>query len=193
MNVKFSNPEIVTLAVYLVGGNQDYVDTEDIAIKVSELAPGRFSWRKYPQQINIEKVRTSLSDAKKPKNGGFLLGKHSQGWLLSEAGLKFSKSRVSDLKNADIARQPLNKKEIAWYRNEKIRMLSTNAFEKANSNKIDNITLQEAEIFFRLDEYIRGQARERKVSRIVTAFSDDPDLGTIIKTLAKKVRKNDRN
>jgi hypothetical protein len=191
MNVKFSNSEIVTIAVFLVGGNQDYVDTEDIAIKVSELAPGRFSWRKYPEQINIEKVRTSLSDAKKPKNGGFLLGKHSQGWLLSEAGLKFSKSRLSDLENTDISRQPINKKEIAWYRSEKIRMLATNAFEKANSNNLDDITPLEAETFFRLDEYVKGQARERKVSRIVTAFSDDPDLGIIIKNLAKKVRKND--
>ena len=68
-------------------------------------------------------------------------------------------------------------------------MLSTNAFEKANSNQIDNITLQEAEIFFRLDEYVKGQAREKKESRIVTAFYDDPDLVTIIKTIAKNVRK----
>jgi hypothetical protein len=83
MNKAFSNFEIVTLAVYLLGGNQTYVDTEDVAIKVNEISPGRFSWEKYPNQINIEKVRSSLSDAKKEKKGGYLVGKHSQGWILS--------------------------------------------------------------------------------------------------------------
>ena len=58
-----SNHEIVTLAVYLLGGDTQYVDTEDAAVKANELAPGRFTWRKYRDQINIENVRTFLSDA----------------------------------------------------------------------------------------------------------------------------------
>ena len=37
--------ELVTLAVYLLGGDQHAVDTEDVAIKAHELAPGRFSWQ----------------------------------------------------------------------------------------------------------------------------------------------------
>jgi hypothetical protein len=64
-----ANHEIVTLAVYLLGGDSQRIDTEDIAKKVNELAPGRFTWRKYLDQINIENVRTFLSDAKKSKNG----------------------------------------------------------------------------------------------------------------------------
>jgi hypothetical protein len=39
----FSNIEIVTIAVYLLGGDSKYIDTEDIAVKVNELAPGRCS------------------------------------------------------------------------------------------------------------------------------------------------------
>jgi hypothetical protein len=63
-----SNHEIVTLAVYLLGGDTQYLDTEDIAVKANEIAPGRFTWRKYSDQINIENVRAFLSDAKKEKN-----------------------------------------------------------------------------------------------------------------------------
>jgi hypothetical protein len=55
-----SNHEIVTLAAYLLGGDTQYVDTEDVAVKANELAPGRFTWRKYRNQINIENVRTFL-------------------------------------------------------------------------------------------------------------------------------------
>jgi len=40
-----ANREIVTLAVYLLGGDAHWVDTEDIAKKANELAPGRFTWR----------------------------------------------------------------------------------------------------------------------------------------------------
>src|SRR5512139_1564750 len=84
-----SNHEIVTLAVYLLGGDSEYADTEDIAVKVNDLARGRFTWRKYPDQINIENIRAFLSDAKKPKNGAYLLGSGKEGWLLTEKGLAF--------------------------------------------------------------------------------------------------------
>jgi hypothetical protein len=78
--------EIVILAVHLLGGDQHAVDTEDVAIKAHELAPGRFSWRKYPEQINLELVRVYLSDAKKPEKGGLLLGSGRTGWSLTTHG-----------------------------------------------------------------------------------------------------------
>ena len=57
-----SNFQIVTVAVYLLGGEARYIDTEDVAMKANELAPGRFSWIKYRDQINIkESVRLPLS------------------------------------------------------------------------------------------------------------------------------------
>jgi hypothetical protein len=85
-----SNHEIVTLAVYLLGGDSKRIDTEDVAVKANELAPGRFAWRKYPNQINIENVRTFLSDAKKPKNGAYTLssGTISNGIVTVPKGMK---------------------------------------------------------------------------------------------------------
>ena len=55
-----ANHEVVTLAAYLLGGDTQKVDTEDIAVKANELAPGRFTWRKYHDQINIDTVRKRL-------------------------------------------------------------------------------------------------------------------------------------
>src|SRR5688572_29822333 len=81
-----ANHQIVTVAVYLLGGEVGPVDTEDIAVKASELAPGRFSWRKYPAQINLELIRVYLSDAKKPDKGGYLIGSGSAGWQLTQDG-----------------------------------------------------------------------------------------------------------
>jgi len=188
MNKAFSNIEIVTLSVYLLGGDTSYIDLEDIAVKTNEIAPGRFTWRKYPDQINIASVAKRLSDAKNPKKGGYLLGSFKQGWMLSEKGLFFSRTREEDLKKVSLYRTPLNKKEILWKQRERERMLSSIAYEKLISDGFDSVTVQDAEAFFRVDDYVTGSARERKLVRIINVFGDDPDLGKFIKLLEKKVR-----
>jgi hypothetical protein len=130
-----SNHEIVTLAVYLLGGDTQYVDTEDIAVKANEVAPGRFTWRKYSDQINIENVRAFLSDAKKEKNGAFLRGAGKDGWLLTESGAAFAKVRVGGLENVDLSRERLSVKDRRWLQHERTRMLSSEAFFKVFQRK----------------------------------------------------------
>ena len=104
-----ANHEIVTLAVFLTGGDSKTVDTEDVAVKANELAPGRFTWRKYKDQINIEIVRAFLSDAKKPKYGCLLTGAGKNGWMLTEAGVQFVRQHVDETKHADLAKVRLSK------------------------------------------------------------------------------------
>ena len=41
--VEFSKPELVTIAVALLGGDTTYVDREDVAIKVNDIAPGHLT------------------------------------------------------------------------------------------------------------------------------------------------------
>jgi hypothetical protein len=189
----FNNVELVTLAIYFLGGDSGYVDTEDIAVKTNQMAPGRFTWTKYPDQINIENVRKRLSDAKNPMKGGYVLGSTKKGWMLSEKGLKLCNQRARELKKKDVSRRPLDKKDIAWRSREKRRMMASLAYEKVNTRKAELVTIQEAEAFFRLDDYVRGQARERKLTRFIAAFVNDPDLNQVIEVLIKKVRSNERN
>jgi hypothetical protein len=192
MEKLFNNPEIVTIAVYLLGGDSKAIGTEDIAVKANKLAPGRFIWRKYHDQINLFVIRNSLSDARKSKFGSLLIGSDEGGWSLTEAGLKFSKEKSKVIKkNIGVSRKAISKKNEVQLRREKIRMLSTLAYEKVNSGKADDITRHEAEAFFRIDEYITGENRKNKITRIKTAFHDDPDLSPIIKLLAERIMKND--
>lgn len=189
MSNKFSNHELVTLAVYLLGGEAKFIDTEDIAIRSNELAPGRFTWRKYPQQINIENVRTFLSDAKKPKNGGLVNGSGSKGWMLSEAGLEFARARLGDIEGQNLSRVRPTAKEKQWVRNERDRMLSSDPYKKFLEQGIGSITHQEAAAFFRIDDYVSAEARERKLVRMLNSFLDDEELAQAIKEMAYKVRK----
>jgi hypothetical protein len=183
-----SNYELVTLAVFLLGGDSHCVDTEDVAVKVNEIAPGRFTWRKYPDQINIEYVRVRLSEAKKSESGAYLTGSGAGGWMLTEHGLVFARSRVKNLRGADLARKRLSARDKQWLRTERIRLLTSEAFQKSKATGIETVTKQEAEAFFRLDDYVIGSARSRKLTRILNAFGGDSDLGQTIRDLADKVR-----
>jgi hypothetical protein len=186
MSKALSNHEIVTLAVYLLGGDSRPADAEDIAVKADEIAPKRFTWRKYPKQINLESVRKRLWDARKPEKGGYLTGSDRQGWLLTEEGLEFAKNHLRDIDGANLSRNPLSLREKQWLRNERIRMLGSEAFLKFRAG--EDVTPHEAEAFFRLDDYVMGDARSRKITRILNAFGTDQELGPAVKALARKIR-----
>src|ERR1700687_1391053 len=110
----FANHEGVVLATYLAGGKTAYTDTEDIAVKANEIAPGRFTWRKYKDQINIETVRKRLWDASKLEKGGYLVGSERDGWLLTQTGLKFSKKHLRLLKIGDASSTRHSQREQTW-------------------------------------------------------------------------------
>jgi len=188
MQIKsFASYEIALIALYLLGGETKVIDTEDIAFKINKLAPGRFTWLKYPDQINIENIRHLLQNAKEKKDGGFLIGSQRKGWLLNEQGVAFAKKYLKEIEGSDLSRAPLSKEEIRWNNREKIRMLSHAIMSKINAQGIDNITTQEAESFFRVDDYVTGAARQKKIARILNTFRDDPDIGQIVITLSERV------
>src|SRR3979409_1107010 len=106
-----TNHELVVLAAYLAGAQSSSADTEDIAIKANDLAPGRFSWRKYKDQINIDTVRKRLWDATKPEKGGYLIGSEKVGWRLTKAGFDFAESTAAKIDtSATTARASQNEK-----------------------------------------------------------------------------------
>lgn len=184
---ELSNHEIVTLAVYLVGGESQYVDTEDVAVKANELAPGRFAWRKYKNQINIENVRAFLSDSKKEKNGAYTLGSGKKGWILTEAGLAFVKQHIGNINDANLAKQNISSKEKKWRLAERNRLLASDAFAKLQAEGIEAVTKREAESFFRVDDYVATEARKQKILRLKNVFGSDPLLGEAISLLAEKL------
>ena len=122
-----ANHEIVTLAVYLLGGGTQRIDSEDIAVKANEIAPRRFTWRKYSDQINLEAVRKRLWDARKADKGGYVIGSDKVGWALTPNGLSFARTNQAFLNKMNLARTPLRTKERNLIRREYER-LSARAF-----------------------------------------------------------------
>src|SRR5688572_20740618 len=136
----FSNPELVTIAVALLNGDADYIDREDIAIKVNDIAPGRFNWRKYPERIDLDTVGVALRDAKKPKNGALLTGSNVGGWMLSPAGLKWIKTiDIVTIRGAE----PGKHRNFANLEAECQRMRNTSAYKLYTAGQSEKISLQD--------------------------------------------------
>jgi|SRR5579871_545195 len=180
--------EIVALAAYLAGGDRKRVDTEDIAMKADEIAPGRFSWRKYKNQIDLELIYKHLWDLTKPDKGAYVTGSKNDGWLMTLAGTAFAERTVGKLKNLEPAREKRPKQEENWIKRERARMQSEIAYSKIKEGREAELTQAEAEKFFRLDDYVIGAGRARKIQQAEVDFRDDPDLGPIVRKVAAVVR-----
>lgn len=183
-----ANDKIVVLAAFLAGASKGYADTEDIAVQAARLAPGKFSWRKYPDQINIEVVRRRLTDAATQEKGNLLTGSKKDGWLLTEAGLRFCERYRSNLNEADSDAVFRVTREQPWAARERVRMTSETAYTKWATGEVESITPVEAERFFRIDDYVVGDLRRSRISRARDTFSADTQLSEAIEAITKKVR-----
>lgn len=187
---KLANHEIVVVAAFLAGAESVSVDTEDIAIKANELAPGRFSWRKYKEQINIDTVRKRLWDATKAEKGGYLIGSERTGWRLTKAGFDFANQCTSTGLFLQDKKNRTSQVERASQTREIRRMLEEEAFLKINSDNVASVTKADAERFFRLDDYVTGRAREAKIERFRIIAADNADLVKAINILRRLVKES---
>lgn len=123
-NEELTNVEIVLYALYLLGGTKKKIFTEDIAKKSFELAPSRFSWRRYPQYPDIEPTRRILITARDEKRlitgraGEATSLKSSDGWIFSPEGILWLE------KNKTLITKALGKKEQSVNRTELSKKLN---------------------------------------------------------------------
>jgi hypothetical protein len=178
-----TRPEAATIALLHCGGDRTQVDTEDIAVEAGRLAPGLFSWVKFPDRVDKEIVRVALSDAKLKKS--WALGSHSQGWMLTPAGVTFARVNAERVKQQAQAGRQTRDPDLE---KERARLIASDAYAHAQRDGIDAVTAEEADGLFRLIAYITGQPRQRKIARIENAFRDDAELGPLIVALAARAR-----
>jgi hypothetical protein len=110
---EWPNWQIVSYALYLLGGATVRQHTEDITLKCFELAPDAFSWTNYPEYPDKDIVRVALTDAKKTRNGALVEGRAGQrrgqyqvsgrqpavdGWTLTDDGIQWVEANQDRLR-----------------------------------------------------------------------------------------------
>ena len=187
--IELSKPELVTIAVALLGGDAMYVDREDVAIKVNDIAPGQFNWRKYPERIDLDAVGGTLRTAKKPLNGGLVVGNNTKGWMLSPAGLKWIKTLDLGIVDDKLPTKHRKASISANQELERNRLFNTKAYNLFLEGKSKKISTQDFYEFARVNEYFQMKTRQRRYAIIANAVSDDETLSELWDLLQTKFSK----
>ena len=138
-----TNVEVVTFALAEEHGAERPVHLERLAVKAFEYAPGAFRWdlNEYANYIDKDKVRVSLTDAQKDKNGQLVravgpkrtgISKPTDAWQLTSAGTAWyveNRDRVSA--TLGIARPALKRAKAAQV---KSRLLSSELYASFLAN-----------------------------------------------------------
>lgn len=186
---KLSNVEVMVLAVYILGGDQNPVDIEDAAMKANELAPGRFTWRKYPDQVDLERVRVRLSEAKKPEHGSLLAGGGSKGgWHMTSAGVTWASRNAYRAIDGSAGRKDVDRNLKRRRRNEQVRIRSLPAWAKFTAG--EDVSLREAEAVFRVSEYVQESRRQQLVDRSRSLFVENRELEPFMEAMAQIVTRD---
>ena len=108
--------------------------------------------------------------------------------MVTAEGVAFAKKERRFLEAAKSKKERVSKQDRVLASREKTRLMTTAAFEKYANGNMQDITREEAEAFFRLDDYIVGRPRLHKITRIQNMFADDSDLGPLVKHLAAMLK-----
>lgn len=192
-NDPITSHKVVLLAAFQLGASQKAIDTEDIAVKACELAPGRFSWRKYPDQINLELVRVTLSDLKKDAYGGLLAGSGRSGWTITAKGLEWINQNEKRLLRSELGRAPEDVKfgsiDSARERRERKRLKASNAWRAWSSGPAE-VSRSDAANVLRVDSYTTDRVFELKIIRLKTMFRSDKQMSRFIDDMVEILREN---
>ena len=183
-NNKFSNQEIVTIAIYILGSGIGTFNIETIAKKADEIASGRFRWKTDPNMISDSNTWDALSNARKKK---YILQqaqeKNTDSYLLTEVGVEFARRNLKKVKDFDQGktRIPISKE---LYDNTKLRLISSSAYKKAREDKLEQISQREYNDFFIINDYMKNIKKNEKIQKLKNLFISDKELKIIIDKIA---------
>jgi len=179
---ELNNPQLVTIALYNLGGSVNPVDLEDIAIEAYKLAPTRFSWKKYADRIDLRIVLYSLNDAIK-SDTGYVSGSSKHGYMVTEAGLQWLEQQNDSNVSTSTSRK-LSTADLVT--RERLRLERTNAYLKFINNVQDQITIIDFREFTRVNDYFPKHLKEQRYAKLENVVRDDERLRNTWEFLKKK-------
>lgn len=169
---ELSNPEILTLVVYILDGTIAPVDLEDAAIEAFKLAPKKFSWIKYDDRIDLRIVQYALQDASK-SNMKYLKGSSKHGYMLTRAGLIWAKQFDEKKQLITTSRKMSPYDGIL---REKMRLQTTHAYRKFVADEKDKINIMDFQEFTKVNDYFPKHIKDQRYEKIENTIRDDEDL-----------------
>ena len=159
-------------------------------MKAHEIAPLRFAWKKYPDQVNLELVRVYLSDAKKQSKGKLLAGSGREGWTLTTSGAKWaSRLQVRSPRGPTLPKgsSRVSTPTTERTRREAERLVGTRAW--AAWSRGSGVEKGDAKDLFRVDAYADERTAALKVSRLRATLREYPEFDEFLSVASGLIEK----
>jgi hypothetical protein len=147
-------------------------NVEDAAIEAFNLAPRKFSWIKYEDQIDLRIVQYAIRDACKT-DVKYLRGTSKHGYMLTQVGLNWAK-RFDEKKQLSTTSRKMSPSDLIF--KERIRLENTRAYKKFIIGEKEKITVMDFREFTRVNDYFPKHIREQRYEKIENTIKDDKDL-----------------
>jgi len=159
------------LALHDLGGERQAVDTEDVAMRAAQVAPKSFRWRKYPDQVDLERVRIALKHNKEHEPA-LVSGGIRDGWQLTAEGLKECLKFRGASPVADSA--------------EAKRMRLSKAFATWSGEHKDALRREDVLELLRVNDYFPESKRRQRAAAVVNAAAGDAELEYFVEMLKRR-------
>ena len=194
---QLSSYEFTVLACFLEGGATKLVHTEDLAVRAFQLAPHRFGWRKYPDRIDLDIVRVSLSNATKDKNGALVQGSKDAGWSLTPTGMQWveqARQKFPKLFDGEaILGQDRRSAHVQASDRESERLRTSDAFEKWLSGRQGEWTVYDFFKATRTSEYSPRTQMKLRHTQLAQLITGDAQLTRFVDDLFNRFAESYRD
>src|SRR5690242_17321421 len=103
--MRLTKKDVTVVALAKLGGAAAVIDTEDAAISAHAIDRNAFGWKKYPDRVDLDAVRTTLrheGEGKQPRIEGSI----QHGWHLTPRGVAWIEANAGLLGDAAISVAP---------------------------------------------------------------------------------------
>lgn len=182
--MRLTKKDVAVVALAKLGGANTVIDTEDAAIAAHGIDRDAFGWKKYPERVDLDAVRTTLrheGEGKDPRIEGSI----QNGWHLTPHGVAWIKANLALLGGARVSVAPTSAAAQRWRAETREagaavnRVRTSDAFRLWTEGK--DFTPRQAAGVFRIDEYTPAKDRTRKAAQLQELTSADKDIEAFMK------------
>lgn len=182
--MRLTKKDVAVLALAKLGGATRVIDTEDAAIGAHAIDGSAFGWKKYPERVDLDAVRTTLrheGEGKAPRIEGSI----QKGWHLTPSGVAWTEANSTFFSNTAITvaptpaatqRRRAETREAGAVLN---RVRISDAFRLWAEGK--EFSPRQAAGVFRIDEYTPAKDRTRKTAQLQELIRGAEDIEAFIK------------
>lgn len=176
--------DVAVVALGKLGGANMVIDTEDAAITAHSIDRDAFGWKKYPERVDLDAVRTTLRHEGEGKNPR-IEGSIQNGWHLTPRGVAWLEANQGLLGDAEIAAARTSAATQRWRAETREAGAAVNRVRTSEAFRLwaqgKEFTPRQAAGVFRIDEYTPAKDRTRKTAQLQELTRGEDDIADFMR------------